>query len=76
MNTDAMDANEALRQKVLDKMTKVCICKSISRAAVKKAIAAGADTVLDVKKAVGAGNGACHGRRCTPKIEELLNQLK
>ena len=70
------DANEALRQKVLDKMTKVCICKSINRAAMKKAIAAGAKTVIEVKKAVGAGNGACHGRRCTPKIQELLDQAQ
>lgn len=68
--------NDALRQKVLDKMTRVCICKVINRSAMKKAIAAGADTVEKVKKATGAGSGPCHGRRCTPKIEKLLLEAK
>ncbi|WP_196593212.1 (2Fe-2S)-binding protein [Pectinatus sottacetonis] len=68
--------DDALRQKVLDKMTRVCLCKVINRAAMKKAIAAGADTVEKVKRATGAGSGPCHGRRCTPKIEELLLAAK
>ena len=59
--------SEELNKLVLDKMTKVCLCKCISRATIKKAIADGADTV-------GAGSGSCHGKRCTPKIEELLQQ--
>lgn len=59
---------------IMDKMTKVCICKGISRASIKKAIDAGADTVEKVRKATGAGSGPCGGRRCTPKIEELLQQ--
>lgn len=63
---------EALKELVLDKMTKVCLCKAISRATMKKAIAGGADTVEKVRKATGAGSGPCQGRRCTPKIEELL----
>ncbi|MDF2945016.1 MAG: hypothetical protein K0S01_3874, partial [Herbinix sp.] len=29
---------------------------------------------LEVQKAVGAGSGPCGGRRCTPKIQELLNE--
>lgn len=65
--------NNDLNQLVLDKLTKVCICNSINRAAIKKAIAAGARTVIEVKKITGAGNGSCHGRRCTPKIQEILD---
>lgn len=65
--------NNDLNQLVLDKLTKVCICKSINRTAIKKAIAAGARTVIEVKKITGAGNGSCHGRRCTPKIQEILD---
>lgn len=64
--------DEELKQAVLDKITRVCLCKVINRAAMKKAIAAGADTVEKVRRATGAGSGPCHGRRCTPKIEELL----
>lgn len=66
---------EELNQQVLDKLTKVCLCKGISRASIKKAIAAGADTVEKVQKATGAGSGSCQGRRCTEKIEELLGQI-
>lgn len=65
---------EALETAVLDKLTKVCLCKAISRATIKKAIVNKADTVEKIQQATGAGSGACHGRRCTPKIEELLHQ--
>lgn len=52
---------EALKELVLDKMTKVCLCKAISRATMKKAIAGGADTVEKVRKATGAGSGPLSG---------------
>lgn len=65
-----------LNQEVLDKLTKVCLCKAISRLTIKKAIAAGARTVKDVQKATGAGSGGCSGRRCTPKIEELIREYE
>lgn len=61
-----------IEEEILDKMTKVCICKGISRATIKKAIQNGAKTVSEVQKATGAGSGPCGGRRCTPKIEDLL----
>jgi len=64
--------DENMNSELLDKLTKVCLCKSISRAAIKKAIAGGADDVEKVKKATGAGSGSCSGRRCTPKIRDLL----
>lgn len=64
--------DENLNQEILDKLTKICLCKGISRATIKKAIAGGADTLEKVQKAVGAGSGPCGGRRCTPKIEALL----
>lgn len=66
-----MDNN--LNQDILDKLTKVCLCKAIPRSKIKNAIKNGAHTVLDVQKATGAGSGGCCGRRCTPKIEELIN---
>lgn len=63
-----------LNQDILDKLTKVCLCKAISRATIKKAIENGARTVEEVKKITGAGSGGCGGKRCTPKIEELLKE--
>lgn len=64
--------SEDLNTEILDKLTKVCICKGISRASIKRAIASGADTLEKVQKATGAGSGSCGGKRCTPKIIELL----
>lgn len=67
---------EALRELVLDKMTKVCLCKSINRLKMKQAIENGARTVKAVQQATGAGTGACHGRRCSVKIKELLDKYE
>lgn len=39
-----------LNQQVLDKLTKVCICKAIPRSKIKDAIKAGAHTVEEVSK--------------------------
>lgn len=63
-----------LNEEILDKLTKVCLCKGISRATIKKAIANGAQTVEDVNKATGSGSGGCKGRRCSVKIDELIKQ--
>ena len=65
-----------LNEEILDKMTKVCICKGISRATMKKAIEQGASTIEEVRRATGAGSGPCNGRRCTPKIEALLENAQ
>lgn len=59
---------------IMDKLTKICICKGISRASIKKAISNGAKTVQEVQKATGAGSGSCGGRRCTEKIQKLLEE--
>jgi NAD(P)H-nitrite reductase large subunit len=61
-----------LNEEILDKLTKVCLCKAIPRASIKKAIKNGAKSVKEVQAATGAGSGPCCGRRCTPKIEQLL----
>ena len=65
-----------IKPEILDKLTKVCLCKGISRATIKKAILNGAVTVEEVRKATGSGSGSCGGRRCTPKIEQLLKEFK
>lgn len=61
---------------IMDKLTKVCLCKAIPRSKIKAAIRGGALTVEEVQKATGAGSGGCGGRRCTPKIEELIEKYK
>jgi len=67
-----MDQN--INNEIMDKLTKVCLCKAIPRATIKKAIKNGARTVEEVQKVTGAGSGGCKGHRCTPKIEEIIKQ--
>lgn len=67
--------NDKLPQNILDKLTKVCLCKGINRASIKKAIENGAQTIGEVQKVTGAGSGSCHGCRCTPKIQEFIEQM-
>lgn len=68
--------DEKLNAEILDKLTKVCLCKGIPRSTIKKAILEGADTLEEVQRKTGAGSGGCGGKRCTPKIIELLEQHK
>lgn len=63
-----------VNEEILDKLTKVCLCKGIPRSKFKKAIFDGANSLEAVQKATGAGSGPCGGRRCTPKIMELLDK--
>lgn len=68
-----MDNN--LNEAVLDKLTKTCTCKLITRAKIKEAIKNGASTLEEVQKVTGAGSGACKGANCSPRINQILEQL-
>ncbi len=63
-----------INEEIMDKLTKVCICKAISRATIKKAIKDGAKTVEEVNRVTGSGSGGCKGNRCRCKIEELIKK--
>ena len=63
-----------LNEAILDKLTKTCTCKQITRAKIKEAIKNGASTIEEVQKATGAGSGACNGKNCSPRIDELLKK--
>ncbi|WP_291635780.1 (2Fe-2S)-binding protein [Clostridium sp.] len=67
-----MDQN--INNEIMDKLTKICLCKAIPRSTIKKAIKNGARTIEEVQKVTGAGTGGCNGNRCTPKIDEILKQ--
>lgn len=62
-----------LNAEILDKITKVCPCKAISRATIKEAIKNGAHTIEEVSKVTGACTGGCKGYRCKSKIQDLIN---
>lgn len=69
-----MDNN--LNEVVLDKLTKTCRCRVISRAKIKEAIKNGASTFEEVKEATGAGTGSCKGANCEYMIKELIKKHK
>lgn len=67
-----MDGN--VNEAILDKLTKTCTCKLITRAKIKDVIRNGASTIEEVQKATGAGSGACKGKNCSPRINKLLDE--
>jgi bacterioferritin-associated ferredoxin len=68
-------AENTINDEIMDKLTKVCICKGISRKSIKSAIKDGESSIEAVRKATGAGSGSCGGKRCTPKIIELIEKI-
>ena len=66
--------NNNLNEAILDKLTKTCTCKLITRAKIKEVIKNGASTLEEVQNATGAGSGPCNGENCSPRINELLRQ--
>lgn len=65
-----------LNEAILDKLTKTCRCRVISRAKIKEAIKNGASTLEEVQKATGAGSGSCKGKNCSYIINELIKEFK
>ncbi len=61
-----------INPEILDKITKTCTCKAISRATIKESIESGSHTLDDVIKNTGACTGGCKGHRCKNKIEDLI----
>ncbi len=61
-------------REVIDGLRPVCICKGITKRAFLRLIASGLKTVEELQKATGAGTGPCKGKRCTLRIQELLQE--
>ncbi len=62
-------------QEIIDGLKPVCQCKGIRKSVFLKLIKSGLTTVEELRKATGAGSGSCQGKRCTPRIEELLETI-
>ncbi len=72
---------DALRARILDSYKVVCICNKIKKGTIEKAIAAGARTIADIKRATRAGTGPCGTERggvtrCAPVLREMLDKAK
>jgi bacterioferritin-associated ferredoxin len=57
---------------LLDGMKVVCICKGIKKRIFWKALDDGAQTKDDINRITGSGSGGCQGRRCGPRILDML----
>ncbi|MEG0641783.1 MAG: (2Fe-2S)-binding protein [Clostridium sp.] len=67
--------SEQLKEEVMDKLTKVCVCTGTTRKTIKEAVKNGASSFDEVKSKTGAGSGSCNGNRCKSKIEGIINSL-
>ena len=59
-------------QEIIDGLKTICICKGIKKKTFKELIAEGKTSIEELRKATGAGSGPCGGRRCTPRLNEML----
>jgi bacterioferritin-associated ferredoxin len=71
-----MKMDNEIDPRIMDNITKVCICKAIPRSKIKEAIRKGADSVVKVNEVTGSGSGECRGRRCGLKIKALVDGYK
>jgi NAD(P)H-nitrite reductase large subunit len=62
-------------QEIIEGLRPVCQCKGIRQKTFVEHIRKGTTTLEGLQKATGAGSGSCMGKRCTPRIQELLEHL-
>lgn len=60
------------RSDIVDNIKVVCQCNSIKKGTFKKLIGEGLDSLPGLQKATGAGSGECGGKRCTPRLSQML----
>ena len=60
---------------LLEGMKVVCICKGIKKSVFWKVLDTGVQTKEEVNRLTGSGSGGCQGRRCGPRILEMLRNL-
>ena len=60
---------------LLEGMKVVCICKGIKKSVFWKVLDTGVQTKEEINRITGSGSGGCQGRRCGPRIMEMLRDL-
>ena len=60
---------------ILEGVKVVCICKGIKKSVFWKVLDAGVRTKEEMNRLTGSGSGGCQGRRCGPRIIEMLRDL-
>ena len=62
----------ASSRSITEGMKVVCICKGIKKRAFWSALDEGMCTKEDINRATGSGSGSCQGRRCGPRILDMI----
>ncbi len=60
---------------VVEGMKVVCICKGIKKRVFWNALDAGMCSHEEINRHTGSGSGSCQGRRCGPRILDMLKRL-
>lgn len=60
---------------LLEGMKVVCICKGIKQSVFWKVLDTGARSKEEINRLTGSGSGGCQGRRCGPRIMDMLREL-
>jgi bacterioferritin-associated ferredoxin len=67
---------ESETRSVIEGMKVVCICKGIKKRVFWNALDAGMCTHEDINRHTGSGSGSCQGRRCGPRILDMLKRWR
>ncbi|MEE8302737.1 MAG: (2Fe-2S)-binding protein [Candidatus Tectomicrobia bacterium] len=60
---------------LLEGLKVVCICKGIKMRTFWRVMDEGAQTHEEINRETGSGSGQCRGRRCGPRILDMLRNL-
>jgi NAD(P)H-nitrite reductase large subunit len=69
-------SNNQRASEIIDNMKVICQCRSVKKSTYKKLMAQGINSMAEFQKSTGAGSGACGGKRCGPRLNEMLNTPK
>jgi bacterioferritin-associated ferredoxin len=67
--------NDLSSRSIVEGMKVVCICKGIKTRVFWKALDEGLCTKEDINRCTGSGSGSCQGRRCGPRILDMIRNF-
>jgi bacterioferritin-associated ferredoxin len=72
---EAPAKHESSSRSIVEGMKVVCICKGIKKRVFWKALDEGLCTKEDINRCTGSGSGSCQGRRCGPRILDMIRNF-
>lgn len=67
--------HDSSSRSIVEGMKVVCICKGIKTRVFWKALDEGLCTKEDINRCTGSGSGSCQGRRCGPRILDMIRNF-